>query len=184
MRRGVRLGVDVGTARVGLASSDPDGLIATPVATLARSGETDLAEVVREVGEREVIEVVVGLPLTLSGGSTASTEDARGWAKRLAARCPGLSVRLVDERLSTVDAHRVLRESGLDTRQHRSRVDQQAAVAILQVALDYERGTGKPAGESVGGRKPRTKARRTASTSTTDGSAAPRRSGSAQEGQG
>lgn len=162
MRAGVRLGVDVGKARVGLAASDPDGILATPVATLARRGDRgDVAEVVALVTERRAVEVVVGLPVNLSAQVTESTRDARDWATALHAALDGIPVRLVDERLSTVSAHRSLADSGLDRRRHRSRVDQQAAVVILQVALDSERLTGKPAGELVGGRKPRRRRRPT-----------------------
>lgn len=162
MRAGVRLGVDVGKARVGLAACDPDGILATPVATLTRRGDRgDVAEVVALARERQAIEVVVGLPVNLSAQATESTLDARAWAQALHTALADVPVRLVDERLSTVTAHRSLSESGLDHRRHRSRVDQQAAVVILQVALDSERLTGKPAGELVGGRKPRRRRRPT-----------------------
>lgn len=162
MRRGIRLGVDVGAARVGLASSDPDGILATPVETLARDrdGRADVRRVAQEAEERAAIEVVVGLPVGLSGQEGQAAESARAWAVALRKELPATDVRMVDERLTTVDAHRSLHESGLAMRKHRSRVDQQAAVLILQVALDSERRTGQPAGELVGGRKPRTKRRK------------------------
>lgn len=161
MRRGVRLGVDVGQARVGLASSDPDGILATPVTTLARdrSGRADVQHVADEASARDAIEVVVGLPMGLSGREGDAAASARAWAIALKKLIPTIPVRLVDERLTTVDAHRSLHESGLAMREHRARVDQQAAVLILQVVLDSERRTGQPAGELVGGRKPRAKRR-------------------------
>jgi putative Holliday junction resolvase len=92
--------------------------------------------------------LVVGLPLSLSGGSTASTEDARSFATRLA-RQSGIPVRLVDERLSTVTAQSQLRDNGRTTRNSRSVVDQVAAVIILQNALDSERSAGSPPGVLV-----------------------------------
>ncbi len=162
MRSGVRLGVDVGRVRVGVAVCDPDGTIATPLATV---GHQDVQRVADEAREREAIEVVVGLPLGLDGSEGAAAQSARAWAKALRARVGTVPVRLVDERLTTVDAHRAMREAGRRERTTRSVIDQQAAVLILQVALDSERNSGKPAGELVGGRKPR---HRTSTKGTTD----------------
>jgi len=159
----VRVGVDVGSVRVGVAASDPSGLLATPVRTVARDveGGADLEEVAAVVAEREAIEVVVGLPRTLAGDEGAAAHTARTYAGRLAARVAPVPVRLVDERLTTVDAHRSLRDSGVAGRRQRAVVDQAAAVLILQVVLDTERGSGHPPGELVrtDGRKPRTKDR-------------------------
>lgn len=156
-RHGVRLGVDVGEVRVGLAVSDPAGMLALPVATLVRdaTGGEDLETIVREVLDRSAIEVVVGLPRTLSGAEGVAAQRARGYARDLHGRLSGVPVRLWDERLTTVDAHRALRESGVAGRRQRQSVDQAAAVLILQSALDAERATGRPPGQSVGGRKPR-----------------------------
>lgn len=147
--RGPRIGVDVGTVRVGLAASDPDGLIATPVATLPRGGG-DLETIVGEVRERGARTVYVGLPRHLSGAEGASAGGARAYAVTLAQRVAPVQVRLVDERMSTVSAHRALRASGRRGRKHRSVVDQAAAVVILQDALDAERATGRHPGELVG----------------------------------
>ena len=163
-RSGVRMGVDVGSVRVGVAASDPSGLLATPVRTLARDTSAtaaDLAELGRLVAEVEALEVVVGLPRTLAGQEGPAAVEARQYARRLAVLVAPVSVRLVDERLTTVDAHRSLRESGVDGRRQRAVVDQAAAVLILQAALDAERSSGRPPGELVrpDGRKPRTKDR-------------------------
>ncbi len=163
-RSGVRIGVDVGSVRVGVAASDPSGLLATPVRTLARDTSAtaaDLAELGRLVAEVEALEVVVGLPRTLAGEEGPAAVEARQYARRLAVLVAPVAVRLVDERLTTVDAHRSLRESGVDGRRQRAVVDQAAAVLILQAALDAERSSGRPPGELVrpDGRKPRTKDR-------------------------
>ncbi len=147
MRTGVRLGVDVGTARVGIARSDPHGMLATPVETLARR-EHVVAGIRRLVDEHAVIEVVVGLPLALSGSETASTADARSVAVAIAAALT-VPVRLVDERLTTVTAARGLRDAGRTTKNSRSVVDQAAAVILLQHALDLERASGNPPGALV-----------------------------------
>ncbi|HLP22888.1 MAG TPA: Holliday junction resolvase RuvX [Microbacteriaceae bacterium] len=147
MRRGVRLGVDVGQARIGLSRSDRDGLFASAVETIARDhdSDTDVRRLVSIASECEAIEWVVGLPIALSGRTTASTEDAVAFAQRLA-RASGIPVRLVDERLSSVSAHAQLHASGRKTRSHRSVVDQVAAVILLQTALDAER-SGRLLGE-------------------------------------
>ena len=149
MRRGVRLGVDVGAVRVGLASSDPDGLIATPVRTLARDATgADVRAIAAEVVERTVLEVLVGLPRSMSGSEGPAAGLAREYAAALASLV-GVPVRMVDERLSTVAATRSLRESGVPGRKQRSKVDQAAAVVLLQTALDTERSTGRPPGTPV-----------------------------------
>lgn len=147
MRTGVRLGIDVGRARVGVARCDPHGMLATPVETLARR-EDPVASIRGLVMEHEAIEVIVGLPLSLSGAETASTADSRDIAEQLAAVLP-VPVRLVDERLTTVSAARGLREAGRTAKNSRSVVDQAAAVILLQHALDLERSTGNPPGALV-----------------------------------
>jgi putative Holliday junction resolvase len=147
MRGGVRLGIDVGKARIGLARSDQHGVLSTPVATVPR-GEGSVPEIVRIAAEVEAVELIVGLPLSLSGERTASTQDAIAFAGQLAA-ATGLPVRLVDERLSTVSAQRVLHTSGRSARQSRPVIDQVAATIILQHALDFELSSGNPPGELV-----------------------------------
>jgi putative holliday junction resolvase len=147
MRSGNRLAIDVGTARIGVARSDRDGLLATPVETVAR-GDGDLARISELIGEIDVVEVIVGLPIALSGRETASTEDARRFAHELARLCSA-PVRLVDERLSTVSAQTALRASGRTVKSSRSVIDQVAAVIILQYALDFERSAARPPGVVV-----------------------------------
>ncbi len=143
----MRVGVDVGSVRVGVATCDPAGLLATPVETLRR-GRGDLHALSRIVTEREAIEVVVGLPTTLAGRHGPAAEAAEQFARAVAGVVT-VPVRLVDERLSTVGAQRDLRSSGVDTRRGRRVVDQAAAVIILQAALDTERQTGTAPGQVV-----------------------------------
>jgi putative Holliday junction resolvase len=132
---------------VGVARSDADGLLATPVETVPR-GDGTIERLVELIAELEPVEIVVGLPLSLSGADTASTTDARELATELAT-ASGLPVRLVDERLSTVSAQRALRESGRRARASRPVIDQAAAVIILQNALDSERAATRPPGAVV-----------------------------------
>jgi putative Holliday junction resolvase len=145
VRQGVRVGVDVGTVRIGVARSDFHGLLATPVETVPR-GSGDIARILAIASELDALEIIVGLPLALSGGRTASTKDATEFASRLAGATP-LVVRLVDERLTTVSAQAALRASGRSSKKSRSVIDQVAAVIIVQHALDLERTAGNLPGE-------------------------------------
>ncbi|UJP10995.1 Holliday junction resolvase RuvX [Microbacterium sp. KUDC0406] len=146
-RRGIRLGIDVGKARVGVARCDPDGMLAVPVETVPRS-DTSVERIAELCGEWEPIELVVGLPVNMRGEETLSTTDARQFAAALGERT-GLPVRMVDERLSTVSAHSALRSSGRSQKNSRSIVDQVAAVVLLQHAIDTEKSTGNPAGAII-----------------------------------
>lgn len=138
--RGRRLGIDVGTVRIGVAVSDPDGILATPVETVRRErGTGHLGRLAALVDELGVVEVVVGLPRTLADRAGASAEDAAELAAALAGRVGAVPVRLADERLTTVSAARSLREAGVRAREQRGMIDQAAAVAILQGWLDQRR---------------------------------------------
>ena len=153
VRPGVRLGVDAGSVRIGVARSDPGGVLASPLATVRR-GRGDVERIAVLAAESQAIEVIVGLPASLSGREGRAAADARKFAAalagRLAASGPGpAGVRLFDERFSTVTAHGALRDGGRDERARRPVVDQAAAAVLLQTALDAERSTGRPPGEAV-----------------------------------
>ncbi|MEU8106347.1 Holliday junction resolvase RuvX [Nonomuraea muscovyensis] len=148
MRFGSRIGVDVGSVRIGVARSDPSGLLATPVETVRR-GKGDLDRLAVIVEEHEAIEVVVGLPTSLSGREGHAAALARDFAAELAARLAPVPVRLFDERLTTVAAQQGLRASGVRAKKQRGVVDQAAAVVLLQDALDVERATDRPPGRPV-----------------------------------
>jgi putative Holliday junction resolvase len=139
--------VDVGDVRVGVARSDPSGLIATPLETVAR-GRGDLARLRALTSEEEAVEVVVGLPMSLSGREGPAAAKVRLFAVLLAEVLAPVPVRLCDERLSTVSADAALRGRVRGSKR-RAVVDQAAAVVILQNALDTERGTGMAPGELV-----------------------------------
>lgn len=153
VRRGVRLGVDVGDVRIGVARCDPGALLATPVETVAQ-GSSAVPRLLDLAVEANAIEVVVGLPRSLSGGIGPAAVKVGAFAEtlRVAAAERGLSlaIRLVDERLTTVSAERVLRARGTTGARRRAVVDQAAAVVILQHAIDSERSTGRPPGQEVG----------------------------------
>ncbi|MBD8606163.1 Holliday junction resolvase RuvX [Aeromicrobium sp. CFBP 8757] len=148
MRRGRRLGVDVGDARIGVAVSDPDGILATPVETVAAGPRAipRLAEIVRE---HDVLECVVGLPMGLSGREGPAATKVRAFCADLATAIAPVPIRLFDERMSTVSADAMLRHSGRSGRGKRSIIDQAAATVILQTALDSERTRGSAPGEAL-----------------------------------
>lgn len=155
MRHGVRLGVDPGKARIGVAASDPSGTLASPVETIAR-GRGDVGRIARLVLEREAREVIVGYPASLSGGEGPAARSAREFANTLASLLHPIPIRLVDERLTTVTAQSQLLSgasyAGRGARggkARRSVIDQAAATVLLQSALDQERSTGQPPGEIV-----------------------------------
>lgn len=146
--RGRRLGIDVGSVRIGVACSDPDAVLATPVETVRRdrSGKhlRRLAALVTELG---AVEVVVGLPRTLADRTGTSALDAIDLADQLARRIAPTPVRLADERLTTVAAQRSLRAAGVRAKEQRAVIDHAAAVAILQSWLDQRRAATREAGD-------------------------------------
>ncbi|MBE7324332.1 Holliday junction resolvase RuvX [Nocardioides sp. Y6] len=148
MRPGVRVGIDPGDARIGVARSDPSGVLATPVETVPR-GKGDVRRIARIVRDEEAVEVVVGLPRSLKGGEGPAALKVRDFAATLAARVDPVVVRLVDERLTTVTAETMLRDQGRKGGKRRAVVDMAAAVVILQHALDTERASGTAPGEII-----------------------------------
>jgi putative holliday junction resolvase len=158
VRSGVRVALDIGEARIGVASSDPHGILATPVETVRR-GPGDLDRIASLVADLNAFEIVIGLPRSLSGGEGPAAARIREVAAQVAAKVTGqetgkngksgMAVRLVDERFTTVTAERMLRERGKKGSKRRAVVDQAAAVVILQHALDFERETGNPPGRPL-----------------------------------
>ena len=148
VRQGVRVAVDVGSVRIGVARSDPGGILASPLSVLA-SGPGDLDELTRLAVGAAAIEVIVGLPTSLSGREGLAAKGARSFAADRAGRVAPIPVRLVDERFTTTEAHHALRRTGRDSRARRHVVDAAAAALLLQSALDAERATGQPPGQLV-----------------------------------
>ena len=150
LRRGRRIAVDVGDARIGVASCDPDGILATPVETVPGRDVPAAHRRLRQIVEEyEPIEVVVGLPRSLSGREGPAATKVRAFAREMAKGIAPVPVRLVDERMTTVTATQGLRASGVKAKKGRSVIDQAAAVIILQAALESERVSGNPPGEGV-----------------------------------
>ena len=148
VRLGVRLVVDPGSVRIGVARSDPRGVLATPL-TVVRRGKGDLDALASLAVAEEAMEIVVGLPRSLSGREGPAAASAKQFAVSLAARVAPLPVRLVDERFTTATAHSALRAGGHDSRARRETVDAAAAAVLLAAALESERRTGSAPGELV-----------------------------------
>jgi putative Holliday junction resolvase len=148
MRDGVRLAVDPGQVRIGVAACDATGTVVVPVDAVRR-GSGDVDAIVAMAQEREAVEIVVGWPLSLNGQEGPSARSAAVFAARLAQAAAPTPVRLVDERWTTAAAHRDLREAGLDARRSRAAIDAQAAARLLEDALRQERTTGNPPGAVV-----------------------------------
>jgi len=150
-RRGIRIGLDVGSVRVGVARTDPDGILAVPVATVKRSSANlDVDEIVAIIAEYEPLELVVGRPIGLAGAHGPAVQAATDYARHIRDALSGnqmeLPIRLIDERMSTMQATRQLQSAGRDSRKGRNVIDQAAAVIIVQQAIDQERATGVPPG--------------------------------------
>ena len=140
----------MGTVRIGVATSDPDGILATPVETVRRDrSDKHVRRLAQLADELEAVEVVVGLPRTLADRSGPSARDAIELAEQLARRIAPTPVRLSDERLTTVSAQRSLRDAGIRAKGQRAMIDQAAAVGILQNWLDQRRAALAAHGEVV-----------------------------------
>ncbi|MGA8987796.1 Holliday junction resolvase RuvX [Aeromicrobium sp.] len=148
MRRGRRIGVDVGDVRIGVAVSDPDGILATPVETVP-AGPQAIGRLAALVAENDALECVVGLPVGLSGREGPASIKVRAFCAELAPAIAPVPIRLFDERMSTMTADSNLRHSGRSGSARRTVIDQAAATVILQTALDSERTRGSAPGESL-----------------------------------
>lgn len=153
--QGIKLGVDVGTVRVGVAICDPDGILATPFTTVQRNVKknTDVRVVAKHAVELQAVQIFVGLPRTMKGDERSSAHMATEYAELLVGELEragaDVPVNLVDERLSTVTAHRNLHEAGMSSKNHRKVVDQVAAAGILQHAIDMQKARGTDVGRRV-----------------------------------
>ena len=134
----MKIGIDLGDVRIGVARSDVHGILATPVETIPR-GNGDHERLAALVHEHEAVEVIIGLPIGLSGKEGAAAAKVREWTADFCAKFPGICVRFVDERMSTVSAAASLRQAGKNAKTSRHVIDQAAAVVILQTVLDAER---------------------------------------------
>ena len=138
MQRGRRIAFDYGDVRIGVAMSDPDSILASPLTTLASSDPRLFQQIALLFNEHEPIAIFVGDPLNLSGESSVSAQKAAAFAEKLRTEF-NVPVTMIDERLSTVSATNAMRQSGVNARDARSKVDMAAAVAILEQGLAIEK---------------------------------------------
>ena len=136
--RGRVLGLDLGDARIGVAISDDDRRLAVPLGTVRTGAPGDVKAIAELVGENDVTLLVVGHPLNMSGEAGQRAHHAERFANALTGFMQ-IPVVLQDERLSSVEADRALRESGADGRERRRSIDRSAATVILQSWLDARR---------------------------------------------
>jgi putative Holliday junction resolvase len=138
MQRGRRIAFDYGDVRIGVAISDPDSILASPLTTLS-SGDPKLFEQISVLmSEHEPVAIYVGEPLNLSGQSSTSAQKSAAFAEKLHTEF-GIPVSMIDERLSTVSATNAMRQSGVNAKDARSKIDMAAAVAILEQGLAIEK---------------------------------------------
>jgi len=138
MQRGRRIAFDYGDVRIGVAVCDPDGILASPVVTLLSTDRKLRSQLVEIFNEYEPIAIYVGKPSNMDG-TTGTAADKAGAFCALLATLTSAPIELIDERLSTVSAVRNMRDSGLSAKDSKSRIDQAAAVAILEFALAIEK---------------------------------------------
>ena len=145
MRKGIRLALDYGDKRIGVAKSDADGILTFPVATLKNSKDV-FFNISNLISETNCIEIYIGFPKHLSGEKGSSVSKVISFAHELFSNTGFSDIRFIDERLTTSSASSVLRESGLSAKEQKGVIDQQAAVEILEIALDFEKRNNKVPG--------------------------------------
>ena len=142
MIRGRRIAFDFGDSRIGVAVSDPDSILASPVTTVATKSVDLWDQIFQLLADYEPVEIFVGKPIHLAGHESESTSRAEFFAREIHERFD-VKVTLIDERLSTVSAQRKLKEAGVSSRDSKSAIDQASAVGILEQALEISKARSK-----------------------------------------
>jgi putative Holliday junction resolvase len=138
MQRGRRIAFDYGDVRIGVAVSDPDSILSSPLTTLRSESKSLSKEILAIFKEIEPVQIFVGKPALLSGNSGSASEKAEDFAQSLTA-LTDVEIVMVDERMSTVSASRKLREAGKNARDSKSSIDMAAAVAILDFGIEIQK---------------------------------------------
>ena len=143
MKPGRRIAFDFGDVRIGVAVTDPSGILASPLNFIPNLEETLAPDLQALYGEYDPLYTAIGFPLHLSGEASAKSESVSVFAKKISeiSKAP---IYLIDERLTSVSANRTLREAGLNSKTAKSEIDSMAAKAILDSALNQERIQGEP----------------------------------------
>ena len=138
MQRGRRIAFDYGDVRIGVAISDPDSILCSPLTTLQATDKKLDYQISAIFQEHEPVQIFVGRPALLSGSDGIASEKAIAFAEHLK-QLTTVPIELIDERMSTVSAARNLRDSGKNAKESKSSIDMAAAVAILEFALELEK---------------------------------------------
>lgn len=138
MQRGRRIAFDYGDVRIGVAISDPDSILCSPLTTLQTTDKKLDSQISAIFQEYEPVQIFVGRPALLSGNDGIASEKAIAFAEHLK-QLTTVPIELIDERMSTVSAARNLRNSGKNAKESKSSIDMAAAVAILEFALEIEK---------------------------------------------
>lgn len=138
MQRGRRIAFDYGDVRIGVAVSDPDSILSSPLTTLKSDSKSLSKEILAIFEENDPVQIFVGKPALLSGNSGSASEKAEEFAQRLA-DLTDVEIVMVDERMSTVSAARNLREAGKNAKDSKSSIDMAAAVAILNFGIEIQK---------------------------------------------
>ncbi len=150
MRRGVRLALDLGGVRTGVARCDASGVLASPMAVWQASSAVEIQPLLSAaLAEDDVLEVIVGLPTNMRGNEALAAERVREVVRELATILTTVPFRLVDERLTTAAARKQLQAAGYSTRTDKALIDAAAATILLEDALEAERRQGVAPGEVV-----------------------------------
>ena len=139
MQRGRRIAFDYGDVRIGVAVSDADSILSSPLTTLKSSDKALLKSISTIFEEIEPVQIFVGKPALLSGADGSASEKAVAFAKQLA-ELTQIEIVMIDERMSTVIAARNLREAGKNAKDSKSSIDMAAAVAILDFGIELQKG--------------------------------------------
>jgi putative Holliday junction resolvase len=139
MQRGRRIAFDYGDVRIGVAVSDADSILSSPLTTLKSSDKALLKSISTIFEEIEPVQIFVGKPALLSGADGSASEKAVAFAKQLA-ELTQVEIVMIDERMSTVSAARNLREAGKNAKDSKSAIDMAAAVAILDFGIELQKG--------------------------------------------
>ena len=138
MQRGRRIAFDYGDVRIGVAVSDPDSILSSPLTTLKATDKNLSSQMLQIITEIEPVTIYVGRPSLLSGNDGVATEKATEFASLLRT-ITQVPIELIDERMSTISAARNLREAGRSAKESKDAIDMAAAVAILEFAIDIEK---------------------------------------------
>lgn len=139
MQRGRRIAFDYGDVRIGVAVCDPDAILSSPLTTLKASDRNLVKQIIEIIAEIDPVAIYVGRPALLSGIDGVASQKAENFVEMLRT-ITSLPIEMIDERMSTISAARYLRDAGRNAKDSKDSIDMASAVAILDFAIEIERG--------------------------------------------